>query len=120
MGRRTRRVALIGAQLLALVLLAVSPRAAFKPIEIVHKSKDSKRPKTPKNVVRAEPVRIPAAEKQGLGPSLGRVDAVALDFETSTSRIQTLPRKGFTQLTKPDYLRSDSPGIPHIPLSPPV
>jgi len=120
MGNRTRRYALIAGQLLALIMLVVSPRAMFAPTDIIHKSTDSKRPKTPKNVVRAEPVRVPTAEKQGTSPSFARLDAVTADLETSAFRLQTLPRQAFTQLTKPEYLKSDSPGSPHSPLSPPV
>jgi hypothetical protein len=119
-GRRTRRAALIAGQLLVLILVVSSNRALFAPAAAVTKAQDSKRPKTPKNVVPAEPVRVPMAEKQGQDPTLARLDAVAADLVTSTSRTQTLPSKAFTQLTKPDYLKSDSPGSPHIPLSPPV
>ena len=119
-GRRTQRYALIAGQLLTLILLVASNRALFAPTEVVHKSQDSKRPKTPKNVVRAEPVRVTAAEKQGQATSLARFDTFAPDLETGTTRIQSLPRKAYTQLTRPDYLKNDSPGNPHIPLSPPV
>jgi hypothetical protein len=116
---RTRRNALIGGQLLALILLVASNRALFAPTAAVTKAQDSKRPKTPKNVVRAEPVRVPAAEKQGQDPTLPRLDTVAMDVDTASSSTP-LPRKAFTQLTKPEYLKSDSPGSPQIPLSPPV
>jgi len=122
-GRRMRRFALLAGQALVVLLLLVSPRAMFKPVTIVHKSQDSKRPKTPKNVVRAEPVRIPAAEKQPLGPSPARLDAAAenvLAGLARSSRRQALPRQAFTQLTKPEYLKSYSAGLFKIPLSPPA
>jgi len=122
-GSRTRRVALHAGRALALLLLLVSPRALFAPTENVTKAQDSKRPKTPKNVVRAEPVQIPGAQKQGQVPALARLDAIAKDQESElarSARIQALPRKAFTQLTKPDYLKSDSPGSPPIPLAPPA
>jgi hypothetical protein len=95
----------------------------FAPRELVSKAQDSNRPKTPKNIVRAEPVRIPAAEKQGQIPNVTRQDAVAEDLDQGlgrSTRTQALPRKAFAELTKPDYLKSDSPGTPHIPLSPPA
>lgn len=121
-GNRARRVAVLAGQALAVVLLLVSPRALFAPTESVTKAQDSKRPKTPKNVVRAEPVRIPTAEKQGQAPTLARLDSVAKGLESGLARSSriTLPRKAFTQLTKPEYLKSDSPGSPQIPLSPPA
>lgn len=122
-GKRTRRAALQAGQALALLLLLVSPRALFAPTENVTKAQDSKRPKTPKNVVRAEPVRIPDAQKQGQVPTLARLDSVAKDLESElarSARTRALPRKAFTRLTQPDYLKSDSPGSPPIPLAPPA
>jgi hypothetical protein len=110
-------------QVLALLLLIVSPRALFAPTQNVTQAQDSKRPKTPKNIVRAEPIRIPAGEKQGPAPSLTRQDAVAEDLDAGLGRsagILSLPRTAFTQLSKPDYLKSDSPGTPHLPFSPPA
>lgn len=118
MDAGARRAARIAGQLLVLVMLLVSPRAMLAPATITHKAQDSKRPKTPKNIVRAEPVRIPAAEKQTLEPS--HLGTVAEIVPAAQPGIQVLPRKAFTQLTKPEYLKSDSPGSPHIPLSPPV
>lgn len=112
-GIRARRYALLAGKALVLVLLLVSPRAAYAPKEIVHRSKDSKRPKVPKNVVRAEPVRVPVADRQTLGPGLGHGDAAVDRHEAEFAahpRTEPLPRKAFTQLTKPDYLKSHSPG----------
>ena len=120
-GSRTRRMVLLTAKVLALVLLAVSPRALLAPTAVVNKSQESKRPKSPKNVVRAEPIRIPGVEKQGQSPSLPGTTAQGLATElVRSSQIQALPRKAFTQLTKPDYLKSYSAGIPPIPLGPPA
>jgi len=122
-GNRARRTAMLAGQALALLLLLVSPRSLLAPADTTTKAQDSKRPKTPKNVVRAEPVRIPGVEKQGHPAAPTPSDAVAKGFEAGvrrSSRIQSLPRKAFTQLTRPDYLRSDSPGNPQIPLSPPA
>ena len=121
-GRRARGHAILIAQLLAFVLLAVSPRALIAPAGFVHKSQESKRPKAPKNVVRAEPVRIPSAEKQKLDPKLPRLDAGAQDLEAGlrSFRSPELPREAFTQITKPDYLKFFSSGIPPGSLAPPA
>jgi hypothetical protein len=122
-GRRTRRYAVLAGQGLALLLLIVSPRALFAPAEIISNAQDSNRPKTPKNVVRAEPIRIPAAEKQGQTFNVTHPEAVAEALDAGlgrSARIQALPGRAFTQLTRPDYLRSDAPGTPHVPLSPPA
>lgn len=117
--RRTAGVAVLLAKVLVVVLLLVSPRALLQPVDIVHKSQDSKRPKTPKNIVRAEPLRVPMAEKQGHSPT--PTDA-GVDVATPTwsVAVQSLPRKAFTQLTKPEYLKSYTSGLPPIPLAPPA
>jgi hypothetical protein len=119
-SHRARRLALLGGKLLVLVLLLVSPRALLKPVEIVHKSQDSKRPKTPKNIVRAEPTRIPTAdEKQGHSPSPAGAAETAAAFDADCSAVQVLPRKAYRELTKPDYLKTYLAASPHSPHSPP-
>jgi hypothetical protein len=120
LGNRSRRLALLGGKLLVLVLLLVSPRALLKPTEIIHKSQDSKRPKTPKNVVRAEPTRIPTADKQGHTPTPPGPAAIMTDFDAVFSAVQILPRKAYRELTKPDYLKTYLAASPHSPHSPPA
>jgi hypothetical protein len=122
-GIQTRRVALLTAKLLAFILLALSPRALLAPSAAVSRAQESKRPKSPKNIVRADPIRIPGVEKQGQAPNLAHPHAAAQGLDgglVRSSQIQALPRKAFTQLTKPDYLKSYSAGIPPIPLAPPA
>jgi hypothetical protein len=123
LGSRTARQALLLAKLLVLVLLAVSPRALLSPVEPVHKSEDSKRPKSPKNVVRAEPVRIPAEQKQKQGPGLfppeGVADSLPVGLAWSVHS-RAIPVKAFTQLTLPDYLKTGTPESPSHPLAPPA
>src|SRR5689334_10076584 len=123
LGSRTRPLALLAAKLLILVVLAISPRALLAPTEAVHKSQDSKRPKSPKNVVRAAPVRIPAGAKQGHTPNLPRPTAEAETFPGGLAwsvQFRALPIKAFTQLTRPDYLKPGSAGTPPAPLAPPA
>lgn len=119
LGDRTRRQARMLGKLLVLIVLLVSPRAILQPAQIVHKSQDSKRPKAPKNVVRAEPVRVPTAEKQSPTPT--RPHAVAEELDAGLSgmaRIQELPRRTLTQLTRPEYLQNHFAA--HGPHSPPA
>lgn len=122
-GARTKRCALLLAQLLAVALFAVSNRALLAPSTAIYdKAKESKRPKAPKNVVRAEPVRIPAAEKQTQGPGPSG-DASAPPADTGllgSFGSRPLPRQAHSQLTRPDYLKSYSAGTASIPLSPPA
>ena len=117
-GNRTRRAALFAGKALVLVLLLISPRALLAPKVAVSKAQESKRPKAPKNVVRAEPVRIPTVEKQDQGPA--PISADTAPVSPRSPRIPSLPRKAFTQLTKPEYLKGDSPGSPSLALSPPA
>ena len=119
-SHRVRRLVLLGGKLLVLVLLLVSPRALLKPTEIVHKSQDSKRPKTPKNVVRAEPTRVPTAEKQGHSPSPAGAAEIVAGFDADCSTVQVLPRKAYRELTKPDYLKTYLASSPQSGHSPPA
>lgn len=122
-GRRARGYALIAAQVLVLAVLAASARAMLSPTEIVHKSAESKRPKLSKNIVRAEPLRVGAEEKQPQGAKTPRPDANAVELERGLGRsaaIPELPREAYSELTKPDYLRSFFQGILSIPHGPPA
>lgn len=118
-GTRTRRHLILAAKVLVLVLLAVSPRALLSPKTSYTKATDSKRPKAPKNVVRAEPLQVSALEKQSpestpahLGSSAAGIPRAAL--------ISALPQHAFTQLTKPEYLNPSGSGGPPPPFAPPV
>jgi len=117
-GNQTRRAALLVGKGLVLLLLILSPRALFAPKTEVSKAQESKRPKAPRNVVRAEPIRVPAAEKQDQSPAPVSGDVAA--ESAPSARLASLPRKAYTQLTKPDYLKCDSPGTPSLALSPPA
>ncbi|HZE99334.1 MAG TPA: hypothetical protein VE981_20185 [Planctomycetota bacterium] len=120
---RREKLARIAATGLLLALVLVSPRALLQPVEIVHKSQDSNRPKIPKNVLRAEPVRVPTAEKQGNGPGLSGSDPVSEGWFAGFSGLtplQAVRARAFTQLTKPEYLKCFASGAPPVPLAPPA
>jgi hypothetical protein len=117
-GNRTRRSALLVGKGLVLLLLLLSPRALYAPKVLATKAEESKRPKPPRKIVRAEPLRVPTAEKQQQSPAPTSGDVAAA--YAPTSRILALPRKAFTQITKPEYLKSDSPGAPSLALPPPA
>lgn len=121
-GARAKRTAIVIAQALVLVLLAVSPRAILAPKTAYTKAKDSKRPKAPKNVVRAEPLRVSSIDKQTAAPKQEHSAPAYAGLEDGSRRLapaRELPRQAFTQLTKPDYLRSTL-GSPPVPFGPPV
>lgn len=121
-GARVRRTAVVITQLLVLVILAISPQAGHSPKTACTKAKDCTRPKAPKDVVRTEPLRISSLDKQTTTPKDGHLDSGYPGLEEgrrSTSVADTLLRRAFTQLTKPDYLNF-STGSPPVPFGPPV
>ena len=118
-----KRISLRIAKVLVLVLLAVSPRALLGPKTVFDRAVESKRPKSPKNVVRTNPIRISNLEKQGQSPKPPRPDSLRQDaagLSFPSPGIQVLPGKAFAQLTKPDYLKSSSASPPYAPLGPPL
>jgi hypothetical protein len=122
-GTQTRRMALLTAKVLALILLAVSPRALLAPTAAISRAQESKRPKSSKNIIQADPIRIPSVEKQGQAPKLAHSHAAAQELDgglVRSSLTQALLGKAFNQLTQPDYLKSFTPGSPPIPLAPPA
>lgn len=118
-GTRTNRHAILAAKVLVVVLLAVSPRALLSPTTSYTKAVDSKRPKAPKNMVRAEAFQISALEKQSGESTPSHPASPAAGFPR-TALIRALPQQAFTQLTKPDYLNPSGSGGPPPPFAPPV
>jgi hypothetical protein len=111
------------AQVLAIALLVTSPRALLAPAGTFNRAMESKRPKVPKNVVRADPGQISTLEKQGQSPPPPRTEA----FRQETHRwfigafsTDARPRAASIQLTKPDYLKLFAATLPQNHLDPPV
>ena len=117
-GSRTRRAAPLIGKALVLTLLLISPRALLSPNVEVSKAQESKRPKAPRKVVRAEPIRVPSAEKQDQSPA--PIPGAVAAESVPSPRIPSQLRKAYTQLTKPEYQKCDSPGTPSLALSPPA
>ena len=122
-GTRTQRTALLATKILILVLIAVSPRALLAPGAIYNRSVESRRPKSPRNIVRTDPIRISNLEKQGQGPKPSPNEASRPGIEgwiAQASPLSSLPHQAFTQLTKPDYLKLGPSSHPQNRLDPPV
>jgi hypothetical protein len=120
---RTKRVLILTARLVVVVLLAVSPRALLAPALSINRSVESKRPKSPKNIVRTNSVRIANAEKQGKEPKASREDLLLLALHHGPLHVVRacgLPPVAFSQLTKPDYLQSFRSALPQSQSSPPA
>ena len=119
---RTRRSAIQIAKILALLLLALSPRSLLAPTASFNRAMESKRPKVPKNVVRSDPVRVSNLEKQGKSPGPPRPEIFQLVIVGGHPRspgINPLSFRARVPLSKPDYLNLFSASSPH-PLGPPA
>lgn len=105
---RTRRSAILIAKVLTIVLLAVSPRALLAPTTSFNRALESKRPKVPKNVVRADPLQVSNLEEQGVSPPPSKSETspqvMAGWFPQSPVVLPQLVR-AHDQLSKPDYLK---------------
>jgi hypothetical protein len=120
---RTKRLLILTARLVVIVLLAVSPRALLAPALSFNRSVESKRPKSPKNIVRTNSVRVANAEKQGNEPKAPREVLLLLELHHGPANLLRacgLPLVAFTQLTKPDYLQSFRSALPQSQSSPPA
>jgi len=120
---RARRSALLIAKVLAVVLLAVSPRALLAPTTSFNRALESKRPKVPKNVVRSDPFQVSNLEKQGISPPPAKSEmssqAMAAGFLPSPL-LHPLVVRAHVQLSKPDYLKLFSASSRQNHLDPPV
>jgi hypothetical protein len=103
-----RRTLLLTARMVAILFLAVSPRAITAPPLSFNRAQESKRPKPLKNIDRVSSVRVPNMEKQGKDPRIPGTDVDCQDLVAfSCVRIAApcLPDRAFTALTKPGYLK---------------
>ena len=111
------------AALLALVILAISPRSITAPNLSFDRAKESKRPKTPKNVVRADPAHTSNGERPGKGvkPDLSNnTSQESHDVQARLAFASPVPAEASRELTKPGYLRSGGASPPYAGLAPPV
>jgi hypothetical protein len=120
---RTKKKLILTAKLLAVVLLVVTPRALLAPTLSFNRSLESKRPKSPKNIVRTNSVRVANAEKQGKEPRTPRTDLLLMAAQCGPVQVVRacgLPPVAFTQLTKPGYLQFFRSALPQSQSSPPA
>jgi len=109
--------------LLILVILAISPRALLAPKQAVSRSSESKRPKTPKNVVRAESNHASNIDRitKLLRPAPSTNDRHdSHDLRTRVTLAPQVPVKAAFELTKPDYLKLAGGSPPRSLLAPPA
>jgi hypothetical protein len=111
------------AAVLVVVILAISPRSLLAPALSFNQAQESKRPKTPKNIVRTTPGHSANSERAGKEPrpepgteSLQETH----DLQVRASVAAAIPGKAFQELTKPEYLRPFSGSPPGNRLAPPA
>ncbi|HEV3029612.1 MAG TPA: hypothetical protein VG457_18685 [Planctomycetota bacterium] len=118
-----RRPLIPVAALLAVVLLATSPRSLLAPVHSFNQASESKRPKTPKNVVRAESHHASNGERPGKGPRPSPTQETlqqSHDVQVRIAFASPALTRAFQELTKPDYLKSYSASPPGDRLAPPT
>lgn len=119
----SRRSLIPVAALVAVVMIAISSRALLAPALSFNQALESKRPKTPKNVVRADSTHTANSERPGKAPKPSPTTETAvpgLGLPYRSAFASEGPLKAFRELTKPDYLKLFEGPSPGIPLAPPV
>src|SRR5882672_6535570 len=119
-GRRA--LALVG-WTVALVILAISPRALLAPVKSFNRSEESKRPKMPKNVVRAESNHASNIERLSRAlrpPSSLPVPTLTHDLQVRIALAPGSAGRSIPELTQPEYLRHSGASPPRNGLSPPA
>jgi len=111
------------AALLALVLFAISPRSLLAPTHSFDRAAESRRPKAPKNVVRADSNHASNSERPGKAPRPSpdrETPQESHDVQVRIAFASPVPTKAFQELTKPDYLKSYFASPPGSRLAPPA
>ncbi|HLY08796.1 MAG TPA: hypothetical protein VKW04_05735 [Planctomycetota bacterium] len=111
------------AAILVVVIVAISPRALLAPSLSFNQAQESKRPKTPKNIVRANPCHTPNSERPGKSLRPDPATDTLRDTHDLQARplpASSVPDKAFHELTKPEYLKLFSGSPPGNPLAPPA
>ncbi len=111
------------AALLVVVIIAISPRSLLAPTLSFSQAQESKRPKTPKNIVRTDPAAARAGERSRSGPRPGP-DASAVrqtaGLPVRPALASGLPDRAFLQITLPGYLKLFDGSPPGNRLAPPA
>jgi hypothetical protein len=111
------------AALLAVVLLAITSRSLLAPALSFNRASESKRPKMPKNIVRADSHHVSNGERPGKAPKSGpgqETSQASHDVQVRIVFASPVPTRAFQALTKPDYLKPYGAPPPGSPLAPPA
>jgi hypothetical protein len=111
------------AALLAVVIVAICPRSLLAPSLSFNQAQESKRPKTPKNIVRMDSADARAAQRSWKFPKTGPAAETASETAGLTVRptlASGVPDRAFSQISLPEYLKLFSGSPPGNRLSPPA
>jgi len=114
----TRECLVAIAAVLALVILAISPRSLLAPQHSFDRAAESKRPKAPKNVVRADSNHASNSERPGKAPRPSPSRETLQESHDVRVRIafaSSAFTRAFQELTKPDYLKTSDASPPLAP-----
>lgn len=118
----SRRVLVSVSWLLVVVILAISPRSILVPNQATQAS-ESKRPKLPKNVVRAESNHASNIDRMAKAARPAPSDVMlptVHDLQARTTLAPQVPVEAILELTKPDYLKLAQGSPPRNRLAPPA
>src|SRR5689334_62389 len=119
----SRRALAPVALVVAIVLLAISPRALLAPSLSFNRAQESKRPKTPQNIVRADSSHTSNAERSNRLTKVPHPEVTSEgshDLQARVALTATIPGPAFRELTKPSYLKLFSGSPPQASLAPPL
>jgi len=107
----------------AIVLLAISPRALLAPSLSFNRAQESKRPKTPKNIVRGQATHASNADRSNRLAKIDHPDLspqVSHDLQVRIALAPSIPDRALKELTKPEYLKLFTGSPPQAGLAPPL
>jgi len=112
------------AKAMVVLLFAVSPRTLIGPTHLLSREQESKRPKTPKHILRADRVQVSRREHAAKGPGAGPARAeillaLAEGALRSGQPAPEIPLRAASELSKPGYLRPYEGSPPETHASPP-
>jgi hypothetical protein len=112
------------ARAMVVLLFAVSPRTLIGPSNLLSRQQESKRPKTPKHILRADRLEVSRTERAAKGPGSEAARAEILlgraEVALPSARIDPeIPLRAAAELSKPGYLKPYDGVPPESHSSPP-
>jgi hypothetical protein len=98
------------AKAMVVLLFAVSPRTLIGPSNLLSREQESKRPKTPKHILRADRLQVSRSDRATRGPGSRSARAEILQCPSEGALLgvrpaSEMPLRAAAELSKPGYLR---------------